>query len=231
LTLLLLSASLLVASQISCVSAPTAPATVGFIEPPRAELEASLAREPIKASDVIRVKFPDGSQASYTQTYQVAPDGTIEVTGRGKVQVAGKTLKEAQEAVKTALAVESAVGQAVELAMSEYYLVQVDSNGVKRLTRVPIKGEPHVKDALANMKVDNKVMWIARPDPSRYLSEQVMPIDWESVSRNPKDRSNYLLQPGDWLFVAPEPATGFARVYNALGDMATAQKADLDRVR
>jgi protein involved in polysaccharide export with SLBB domain len=226
-TLVLLSVPLLLTSQISCASTGAAAApTYGFIEPPKAELAASLAQDKIKASDVIQVKFPDGSKVSATQTLQVAPDGTVEISGRGKVQVAGKTLQQAQEAIQTATAVSGAVEQAIQLAMNEYYLVTVDDNGVKHFTRVPIKGEPRVRDALAKMKLSDKIIWITRPDPSRYLRDQVLPVDWESIAHDPNNRTNYPLQPGDWLIVANEPSKGLARVYNAVSGMATAPSID-----
>lgn len=215
---LVLGSPLLVATHLSCATPGSLP-TYGFVEPPRAELQASLAQDPIKTSDVLQLKLPDGSQATLTETFLVAPDGTIEVRNSGKIQVAGKTLKQAQEAVQAAVAVSNAAEQAVELAMSEYYLVQVDRHGVKRLTRVPIKGELRVSDALAHLKPSDKLIWVVRPDPSRYLAEQTVPIDWETVAHDRNNRANLKLQPGDWLFVAEEPANGAARVFSALAGM------------
>lgn len=223
---LVVSVPLLLAASLSCAAPGTMPPTYGFVEPPRAELKASLAQEPIKTSDVLQVKLPDGSTASVTQTFLVAPDGTIEVSGRGKVQVAGKTLQQAQEAIQAAAAVSDAAEQAIELAMSECYLVTVDTNGLKQLKRVPIKGQLRVSDVLAHMKASDKIIWVVRPDPSRYLTEQTLPVDWESVSRDPHSRTNYELRPGDWLMVADEPARGMARVFDAFTGMAGAPQAD-----
>ncbi len=231
LLLAVLFAPLLIATQISCISPGAAPATIGFVEPPRAELAASLSQDHIKAADVLQLKLADGTKATVSQTFQVAPDGTIEIAGQGKVEVAGKTVQQAQEAVQTAMAASSAVKQAVELAMSEYYLVTVDADGVRHLKRVPVKGEPRVRDALASMKVSDKLIWIARPDPSRYLSDQLIAVDWESIAHDPNSRANYKLQPGDWLFVATEPAHGLARVYNAVAGLGTNQQVDRSRVR
>lgn len=207
-------------SELACVSTTSQPPAIGFAEPPRAELEASLAQERIKSSDVLQVKLADGTVASVTQTYHVAPDGTIELSGHGKIQVAGKTLQQVQEAIQQATAVTAAASEVVDVTLSEYYLVTVDEYGAKHLTRVPFKGEPSVKDALANVpKVSDKVIWIARPNPSRYLSEQVLPVDWDSVSRDATSPTNFKLKPGDWLFVAHEPAAGLARVYNSVTGM------------
>jgi protein involved in polysaccharide export with SLBB domain len=211
---------MLCAVQCGCVSTVSQPPAIGFAEPPRAELDASLAQHRIEASDVLQLKFADGTTTSITQTYYVAPDGTIEVAGQGKIQVAGKTLREAQQAVQQAVAVSAAAAELLDVALSEYYLVTVDQNGVKRLTRVPLKGEVRVKDALANVpKVSDKVIWITRPNPSRYLTEQILPVDWEAVARDESSPTNHLIKAGDWLFVAHEPAAGFARFYNAFTGM------------
>ncbi len=206
--------------QLGCVSTVSQPPAIGFVEPPRAELEASLAQDRIDASDVIQLKFADGTTTSLIQTYHVAPDGTIEVAGRGKIQVAGKTLQEVQQAVQQATAASAAAKELLDIALSEYYLVTVDEHGARRLSRVPLKGELRVKDAVADLpNVSSKVIWITRPNPSRYLSEQVLPVDWEAVANDEENPTNYRLKAGDWLFVAHEPAQGFARFYNAFTGM------------
>ncbi len=208
--------------QAGCVSAIPQHPAVAFVEPPREELEASLSRERIEANEVIQVRLADGTTASVTQTYYVGQDGTVEIAGHGKIQIAGKTLREAQQAIEQAVAVSESAKQIVELMLSEYYLVTVDESGAKRLTRVPIKGALTVKDALANVPgVSSKMIWIARPDPSRYLSEQILPVDWETVSREANSPTNHKLKPGDWLFVAEEPAQGLARVFNSFTGMFT----------
>ncbi|NUQ62389.1 MAG: polysaccharide biosynthesis/export family protein [Pirellulales bacterium] len=208
---------LVAAAQLGCVSAVRQQPAVAFVEPPRAELEASLAQDRIKASDVLQLRIADGTTATVTQTYHVAPDGTVEIAGQGKIQVADKTIRQAQQAIQKAMAVSEAAEQIVDLSLSEYYLVVVDENGTKRLTRVPIKGEVNVQGALAHVPgVSRKMIWIARPEPSRYLSEQILPVDWETVSRDAASPTNYALKPGDWLFVAEEPAEGLARVYNSV---------------
>jgi len=209
-----------VASQTGCVSTVGQPSAIAFVEPPRAELEASLAKERIDANEVLQLRLADGTTASVVQTYYVSADGNIEIAGHGTVQVAGKTLREAQQVVQAAVAVSEATTQTVELMLSEYYLVVVDENGAKRLTRVPIKGEVRVKDALASVPaVRNKIVWIARPDLSRYLSEQILPVDWETISGDANAPGNHKLKPGDWLFVAEEPAKGMARVFNSVSAM------------
>lgn len=216
---------LAVVSEFACVSATSQPPAIGFAEPPRAELKASLAQDRVEPSDVLQLKLADGTVASVTQSYHVAPDGTIDLSGHGRIQVAGKTLQQVQEAIQQATAATQAASELVEVTLSEYYLVTVDQHGARHLTRVPLKGELQVRDALANVpKISEKVIWIARPDSSRYLSEQIFPVDWDAVSADAASPTNFKLQAGDWLFVAHEPAAGLARVYNSVTGMFGASR-------
>lgn len=213
---------------IGCAGPLVHQRTVGFVDPPRDQLRASLATERIKVSDVLQFRLADGSTASATVNYQVGPDGAIHLSGHGKVQVAGKTLEEARQAVREALAASSAVQRAFELDPCEYYLVTVTAEGVQDLTRVPLRGTVTVKDALSGTpRLSSKMIWIARPVPGRAagdstgssLRDHVLPVDWESVWRGEDTSTNYELRPGDWLFVADEPAKGVGRLFGALTSM------------
>jgi protein involved in polysaccharide export with SLBB domain len=213
---------------IGCAGPLVHQRTVGFVDPPRDQLQASLATDRIKVSDVLQLKLADGSTASATVDYQVGPDGSIHLSGHGKVQVAGKTLEEARQAVREALAASSAVQRAFELEHCEYYLVTVTSEGVQDLTRVPLRGTVTVKDALSGIpRLSSKMIWIARPVPGRAagdstglsLQDHVLPVDWEGVWRGEDTSTNHALRPGDWLFVADEPAKGVGRLFSALTSM------------
>jgi len=214
--LLLCAAAILV----GCGAVASQQRTVGFVPPPREELRAAAATERIKASDVLQLRLPDDSTATVNAVYQVAPDGTIEVSGSGKVQVAGKTLQEAQQAVRAAVAVSAAAQEAIEIQRSEYYLVAVSADGVKKLTHVPLKGRMTVLDALKDVpKPGNKIIWITRTMPGQSVKDQVLPVDWEAISRGGSLASNYALQAGDFLFVADEPAKGLGRLYSAVANL------------
>lgn len=216
---------------IGCAGPLVHQRSVGFVDPPREQLQASLARDRIKVSDVLQFKLADGSTASATATYQVGPDGAIQLSGYGKIQVAGKTMEEARQAVRDALAAGSAVQRAFELDHWEYYLVTVTSEGVQDLTRVPLKGTVTVKDAVSGIpRLSSKVIWLARPTPGRAavgdlaassVKDHVLPVDWDGISRGEDTSTNYALRPGDWLFVADEPARGVGRLFGALTSMVS----------
>jgi protein involved in polysaccharide export with SLBB domain len=200
------------------------PSTATVVQPPPKELQAKVSQEPLKSMDVVQVKLGGDNTATLTQSYQVAADGTIELTGYGKVELAGKTVEQAQQAIYQTLEAASAAEQAIELSRSEYYLVSVAADGSRNLTRHPYREGIRVKEAVNDVKdLDHKVLWIARSSPGRTASDHLLPIDWEAVSRGGSQTTNYKLQAGDWLFVAEEPAQGMARLYGAVTGVFTAR--------
>jgi len=209
-------------AEVGCVGTPQ-PRTAAYAPPPREELSRSLAQDRIKTSDVLQLKLPGDNTATATlnRTYQVAPDGTVELVGYGKVEVAGKTVEEAKQAVYEAVAVSSDVKQAIELARSEYFLVTVAADGTRQLTRVPLKGPVKVKDALAGTPgLSTKVIWIARPSSGGgSATDRILPVDWDAVARSLDESTNYELKAGDFLCVAHEPAQGFGRFFGAFTSM------------
>jgi len=216
---------------IGCMGPVMHQRQVGFVEPPRDRLQASLATDRIKVADVLQFRLVDGSTARFNSTCEVAPDGTIELSGYGKVQVAGKTLEEARQAVRDALALGSAIDSAFELDRSEYYLVTVTADGVQELTRVPLLGPVPVKQAVHGIpRLSHKVLWIVRPAPDSQFRERILAVDWEAIARNEDDSTNYLLRSGDWLFVAEEPSSGFGRLFNALAALFAPRKYDMQEL-
>jgi protein involved in polysaccharide export with SLBB domain len=219
-TLLALLLLFVTATLIGCGAVASQQRTVGFVPPPREEVRAAAATERIQISDVLQCRLPDDSTATVNAVYQVASDGTIEVSGSGRVQVAGKTMQEAQQAVRAAVAVSAAAHEAIEIERSEYYLVAVSADGVKKVTHVPLKGHVTVKDAMKDIpRPSSKIIWITRTMPGQSVKEQVLPVDWEGISRGQSGAFNYGLQPGDFLFVADEPAKGVGRVFSAVANL------------
>jgi len=217
----------LLVPQSGCMGPMLSQRPSAFVEPPRERLQAELANDRIKVSDVLQFTLNDGTSVNLSGTYKVGPDGDVELSGYGKIQVAGKTMEEAKQAIREVLAAKALVQAAFELGHSEYYLVTVTAEGVQDLTRVPLAGKVTVRDAVKGIpRLSNKVLWITRPAPGESVKEQVLAIDWEGVSRLDDNRTNYVLQAGDWLFVADEPAHGFGRFFGALTSMLSSRKGD-----
>jgi protein involved in polysaccharide export with SLBB domain len=207
----------LAVSLAGCTTTLNRQGMMASMEPPRERALAASAGDPIKVSDVLQFRLPDGSTTDVTTTYQVAPDGTVQVGTSGKIQVAGKTLEEARQAVRQAVAASDAAGRAIEIQRSEFYLVTVAPDGVQKVSHVPLRGRTTVKDALTEgAQLSSKVIWVARPMPGQATKPNVLPVDWDGIASDTNSTTNYQLRPGDFLFVADEPAKGAGRVFNAV---------------
>jgi protein involved in polysaccharide export with SLBB domain len=177
------------------------------------------ATDAIKVGDVLQFRLPDDSTASINGVYRVGADGSVELSGSGKVQVAGKTLEDARKTFRDALAISYAV-QGFELNPCEYYMVRATANGVQKVLRVPLKEGTTVKDALRGApSLASKVVWIARPTPGKPGRDQVLTVDWDGISRGDRKATNYALQSGDYIFVADEPVKGMGKLLDAVSAM------------
>lgn len=210
----------LAVSLAGCTAAMDRQGMMGSVEPPREKARAASASQPIQVSDVLQFRLPDGSAADVATTCQVAPDGTVQVGGSSKIHVAGKTLDEARQAVRLAMGASSAAQRAIEIQRSEYYLVTVAPDGVQKVSHVPLRGGETALDAINELatsaQLSSKVIWIARPAPGQSVKDKLLPVDWEGISSGGSTATNYALQPGDFFFVADEPAKGVGRVFNAV---------------
>jgi polysaccharide biosynthesis/export protein len=93
--------------------------------------------------------------------------------------------------------------------------VTVAPDGAQKVSHVPLRGRVAVKDALAEgSQLSSKVIWIARP--AMKSSFTLLPVDWDGIASGMDSSTNHQMQPGDFLFVADEPAKGVARVTNAV---------------
>jgi polysaccharide export outer membrane protein len=74
--------------------------------------------------------------------------------------------------------------------------------------RVPITGNETVLDAISQIgglsQLSTKEMWVARPAPGGFGCEQILPVDWDAISRGGSASTNYQLMPGDRLFIADD---------------------------
>jgi protein involved in polysaccharide export with SLBB domain len=191
------------------------------VEPPREQVRAAQAREPIKIFDVLQLRLPDEPTASINGIYQVAADGSIQLSSEGRVQVGGKTLDEARQAVRNALAISYAV-QTIDLLPYEFYMVRVVDGAARKVVRVPLKDNITVKDALkGSPPLANKRIWIARPNPDKPGQDQVLTVDWKGITHGDKSATDYPMRAGDYLFVADPAAGGLGRLSEALNALVT----------
>lgn len=155
-----------------------------------------------------------------TGQHLVGPDGRVNLGTYGSVFVAGMTLEEVRDAVETKL------GEKLEepevfvdvLAYNSkvYYVVTQGAGFGDNVARLPITGNETVLDAVASLgglsQLSSTKLWIARPAPNGVGCEQVLPIDWEDITKGASTATNYQLLPGDRLFIAENKYSRFSAV-------------------
>jgi protein involved in polysaccharide export with SLBB domain len=161
-----------------------------------------------------------------TGQHLVGPDGRVNLGTYGSVFVAGMTLEEVRAAVEkqlgTKLEAPEVFVDVLAYNSKVYYVVTQGGGFGDNVSRLPITGNETVLDAVANLggisQFSSTDLWIARPAPNGVGCEQVLPIDWEDITRGASTATNYQLMPGDRLFIAERKFTRFsAAVGNLLG--------------
>jgi polysaccharide export outer membrane protein len=128
------------------------------------------------------------------------------------VHVAGKTLVDAR------LAIEKQLSQffdmpAVSVDMQGYnskvyYIITEGANVGDNVVRMPITGNETVLDAIAQIgglsQLSSKTIWVARPAPADFGCEQILPVEWEAITKGGVTATNYQLLPGDRIFIAED---------------------------
>jgi len=178
------------------------------------------------------------AQASGTQPvtgqYLIGPDGTVNLKKYGSVHVAGKTIPEAQQALKEHLA---QFFDSPELSLdvlaynSKVYYVITEGAGLgDSIVRMPITGNETVLDAISNVgglsQVSSKKIWVARPAPGGVGCDQILPVDYQAITRGGLAATNYQLMPGDRLFISDDSTAALnnwvAKVLNPIERLAGA---------
>ena len=142
----------------------------------------------------------------------VGPDGTINLGIYGNVYVSGLTVAEAREAVEGYLAEymdDPSIALDVYAYNSKVYYIITEGAGFgERVVRLPITGNETVLDAIAQIgglqQTSSTKIWISRPTPHGDNCDQVLPVDWASVTAGGATSTNYQLLPGDRLFIAED---------------------------
>lgn len=170
--------------------------SIYVIEPPDV-LDVRVSGELLESLPLVSGKF------------LVGPDGRINLPRLGSIYVAGKTIDEAQEAIKKSLSPQGKIPQVsidvFAYNSKKYYIVTQYPNGNASVVEIPITGNDTALDAIAqigglNATASTKV-WIARPAPNGVGGETILPISWDNIASGASEESNYQLMPGDRVFV------------------------------
>ena len=78
---------------------------------------------------------------------------------------------------------------------------------------MPIKGNETVLDAISNIngfgQTSSTKMWMARPGPENMSHRDIMPIDWQGITKYGDVTTNYQLMPGDRVYIAEDKLVAF----------------------
>lgn len=173
------------------------------------EIRSYLAQILSEVDVSVSLVQSSGAQA-VTGQHLVGPDGRVNLATYGSVYVAGKTLEEAREAIEEQLSQEledpEVFVDVLAYNSKVYYIVTQGGGFGDNVVRAPITGNETVLDAVAAVggisQVSSTRIWIARPAPNGMGCEQILPVDWEEVTRGAYTATNYQLFPGDRLFIA-----------------------------
>lgn len=195
------------------------------IEEARAAVEKHLRQmltEPVVSVQLAR---SSGTQP-VTGEYLVGPDGTINLRLYGAVPIAGSTIAEAKAAIEKHMtryfdSPEVSVN-VVAFNSKKYYIITQGAGLGDAAVQIPITGKETVLDALSNVggltQFSSTNIWIARPAPAGFGYDQILPVDYEAITRGAEAGTNYQLMPGDRLYIAEDKTVALANMINvALG--------------
>ncbi len=176
-----------------------------------AAIRAQLLQVLVRPDVSVQLSRSAGTQP-VTGEYLVGPDGTVNLRQYGSVHVAGSTIAEANVAMEKHLAqyFDSPEVNVNVLAYNSkvFYIITEGANLGDSITRMPVTGNETVLDAISAVgglsQLSSKDIWIARPAPDGFDCEQILPIDWDAITRGGSTATNYQLMPDDRLFIAED---------------------------
>ena len=178
----------------------------------RRAIETHLRNLSLKSPQVsLQLARTSGVQA-VSGNYLVASDGTINLRQYGLVHVSGMTLVEAEAAIERQLSgffeTPRVSLDVVAYNSKVYYIVTEGAGMGDNIVRVPVTGNETVLDALSQVRglsqLSSKKIWIARPAPYDFHCEQILPVDYEAITRGASVATNYQVLPGDRVFIAED---------------------------
>ena len=160
-----------------------------------------------------------GAQA-VTGQHLVGPDGRVNLGTYGSVFLAGMTLEQARDAVELQLSKKldnpEVFVDVLAYNSKVYYIVTQGGGFGDNVVRAPITGNETVLDAVAGVggisQISSTRLWIARPAPNGVGCEQILPVNWEEITRGASTATNYQLRPGDRLFIAESKYQKFGNI-------------------
>jgi polysaccharide biosynthesis/export protein len=147
-----------------------------------------------------------------TGSYRLGPDGTINLRQYGSVRLAGMTVVQAKQALQRHLAqyLDSPQVSVSVIGYNSkvYYIITQGAGQGDRVARLLSTGNETVLDAIAQIQglsqLSSKDIWIARPTPTQFGCDEILPVDWDAITRGGETATNYQILPGDRLYIAED---------------------------
>lgn len=179
-------------------------------------IERHLQREIAVPAVSLTVTLIAGQQLIAGE-HLVGLDGTVNLGIHGSVYVVGMTVAEAARAIEIHLSREHEsprVSVDIFSYNSKVYYIVIEGAGLgDNVIRIPITGNETVLDAIAQIggltQLSSTDMWIARPGPAGMECHQILPVDWEAITRGADPSTNYQIFPGDRIFIAEDRLRAF----------------------
>ena len=183
------------------------------------EIRSDLAQILTEVDVSVSLLQSSGAQ-QVTGQHLVGPDGRVNLGTYGSVHVAGMTLEQIREAIEAQLSTKledpEVFVDMLAYNSKVYYIVTQGGGFGDNVAKLPVTGNETVLDAVANLggisQISSTNIWIARPAPNGVGCEQVLPVNWEEITKGASTATNYQLMPGDRLFIAENKYAKFAQV-------------------
>ena len=158
-----------------------------------------------------------GGQQQIAGEHLVGPDGMVNLGTYGMVYVAGMTINEAKRAIEEHLSqhLEAPLVSVDVFAYNSkvYYVITQGAGFGDNILRFPVTGNETVLDAVSQVqglsRMSSKNIWIARPAPGGYGCEQVLPVNYDAITRGAVTATNYQILPGDRVFIDDDKILAF----------------------
>jgi len=156
--------------------------------------------------------------------YLLQMDGTVNLRQYGSVNLTGKTVAEAETVLEKHLAEyfdsPEVTVNVIAYNSKVYYIVTEGANLGDNLIRVPVTGKETVLDALSQVgglsQLSSENIWIARPAPGDFGCEQILPVDYDAITRGAVTATNYQILPGDRIFIAEDNVMALTNFINKM---------------
>ncbi len=157
-----------------------------------------------------------GAQAIQGE-HLVGPDGRVNLGTYGSVYLTGLTLDEAKLAIEEKLSEflenPEVIVDIFAYNSKKYYIITQGAGFGDNIVPAPITGNDTVLDAIASIgglsQLSSTNIFIARPGSPGSGCEQILPVNYEDITRGAITATNYQLLPGDRLYIEEDPLFKF----------------------